>query len=156
MMIFFNSKKGFNVRSFGSGSHCKLPGPAPNQPNVYDFATTYEEMYQDLMHKDPNLYPLRVLKRINVSWCPAGTVTSLVICGRIFQLSAAREDYDVGGVSALCFCVNNSATRRLVALLCAARETRVAARVAALFQFCSCFCGNGAYPIYDAAILAAK
>ena len=49
-------KKGFNVRSFGSGNQVKLPGPAPNQPNVYDFNTTYEFMYQDLYNKDKSLY----------------------------------------------------------------------------------------------------
>ncbi|CAG2179578.1 unnamed protein product, partial [Oppiella nova] len=42
------SKKGFKVRSFGSGNQVKLPGPAQDKPNVYDFGTTYEEMYKDL------------------------------------------------------------------------------------------------------------
>ncbi|KAL4220790.1 RNA polymerase II subunit A C-terminal domain phosphatase [Mactra antiquata] len=50
------SKKGFNVRSFGTGNQVKLPGPAPNMPNIYDFSTTYDEMYKDLMRKDSNLY----------------------------------------------------------------------------------------------------
>jgi RNA polymerase II subunit A C-terminal domain phosphatase SSU72 len=52
----FLSKKGFNVRSFGSGSHVKLPGLAPDRPNIYDFNTTYEEMYKDLLSKDPQAY----------------------------------------------------------------------------------------------------
>ncbi|CAG2113195.1 unnamed protein product [Medioppia subpectinata] len=50
------SKKGFKVRSFGSGNQVKLPGPAQDKPNVYDFGTTYEEMYKDLLSKDKNLY----------------------------------------------------------------------------------------------------
>lgn len=50
------SKKGFNVRSFGTGNQVKLPGPAPNMPNIYDFSTTYDEMYKDLLRKDSNLY----------------------------------------------------------------------------------------------------
>lgn len=50
------SKKGFNVRSFGTGNQVKLPGPAPNQPNIYDFSTTYDEMYKDLLRKDKELY----------------------------------------------------------------------------------------------------
>lgn len=50
------AKKGFNVRSFGSGNQVKLPGPAPNQPNVYDFNTPYEVMYQELLNKDKSLY----------------------------------------------------------------------------------------------------
>jgi len=52
----FLSKKGFNVRSFGSGTHVKLPGLAPDRPNIYDFNTTYEEMYKDLLSKDAQAY----------------------------------------------------------------------------------------------------
>lgn len=53
----FCSKKGFYVESYGTGSVIKLPGAAPEQPNVYEFGTTYEYMYQDLLRKDPQLYP---------------------------------------------------------------------------------------------------
>lgn len=52
----FLSKKGFKVRSFGSGAQVKLPGTAPDKPNVYDFGVTYEQMYQDLLSKDKTLY----------------------------------------------------------------------------------------------------
>lgn len=52
----FLSKKGFKVRSFGTGDKVKLPGSAPDKPNVYDFGVPYEEMYQDLLSKDKNLY----------------------------------------------------------------------------------------------------
>lgn len=50
------SKKGFNVRSFGSGNCVKLPGPSFDRPNVYDFNVTYDEMYKDLAEKDKTLY----------------------------------------------------------------------------------------------------
>ncbi|XP_028854172.1 RNA polymerase II subunit A C-terminal domain phosphatase SSU72 [Denticeps clupeoides] len=50
------SKRGFDVRSFGTGTHVKLPGPAPDKPNVYDFKITYEQMYSDLVRKDKELY----------------------------------------------------------------------------------------------------
>ncbi|XP_052395278.1 RNA polymerase II subunit A C-terminal domain phosphatase SSU72 isoform X2 [Carassius gibelio] len=50
------SKRGFDVRSFGTGTHVKLPGPAPDKPNIYDFKTTYEQMYNDLVRKDKELY----------------------------------------------------------------------------------------------------
>ena len=45
------------MKSYGSGNQVKLPGAAPNQPNVYSFSTTYEEMYKDLTRKDRQLYP---------------------------------------------------------------------------------------------------
>ncbi|CAB3982616.1 RNA polymerase II subunit A C-terminal domain phosphatase SSU72 [Paramuricea clavata] len=52
----FLSKKGFNVKSYGSGNQVKLPGASPTQPNVYSFHTTYDEMYKDLLRKDRQLY----------------------------------------------------------------------------------------------------
>lgn len=52
----FLSKKGFNVQSYGTGNMVKLPGSAPDKPNVYDFGVTYDFMYRDLMQKDYELY----------------------------------------------------------------------------------------------------
>lgn len=52
----FLSKKGFNVRSFGTGANVKLPGSAPDRPNIYPFDLTYDEIYRDLVKKDPQLY----------------------------------------------------------------------------------------------------
>ena len=49
-------KKGFNVLSFGTGDKVKLPGPSITQPNVYEFGTTYDEIYQDLSKKDKVMY----------------------------------------------------------------------------------------------------
>lgn len=52
----FLSKKGFNVRSFGTGDKVKLPGTAPDKPNIYDFGCTYDEIYRDLYSKDKTFY----------------------------------------------------------------------------------------------------
>jgi len=49
-------KKGFNVRSFGTGDKIKLPGPSLTQPNIYEFGTTYEEIHADLARKDKSMY----------------------------------------------------------------------------------------------------
>ncbi|XP_054422387.1 RNA polymerase II subunit A C-terminal domain phosphatase SSU72-like [Pteronotus mesoamericanus] len=61
------SKKGFNVRSFGTGTHVKLPGPTADQANIYDFNTTYDEIYRDLVEKNEEFYRnngiLRMLER---------------------------------------------------------------------------------------------
>ena len=52
----FLSKKGYNVDSYGTGDKVKLPGPTADKPNVYDFGTTYEEIYTDLFKRDQILY----------------------------------------------------------------------------------------------------
>lgn len=50
------SKKNFCVSSFGSGDKVKLPGAAANRPNVYEFGTSYDVIYKDLLGKDRHLY----------------------------------------------------------------------------------------------------
>lgn len=53
----FLSKKGFLVKSFGTGDKVKIPGSAADKPNVYEFGVSYDEIYHDLLNKDKTLYP---------------------------------------------------------------------------------------------------
>ncbi|GLT54525.1 hypothetical protein SLA2020_277170 [Shorea laevis] len=55
-------REGFEVSSYGTGAHVKLPGPSLREPNVYDFGTPYKQMYDDLRRKDSELYPLLLLQ----------------------------------------------------------------------------------------------
>lgn len=55
---FLLKRHGFDVSSYGTGAHVKLPGPSLREPNVYDFGTPYKHMLDDLRRKDPELYPL--------------------------------------------------------------------------------------------------
>ncbi|KAK3001626.1 hypothetical protein RJ639_020756 [Escallonia herrerae] len=64
---FLLKREGFEVSSYGTGTHVKLPGPSLREPNVYEFGTPYKHMYEDLRRKDPELYKrngiLPMLKR---------------------------------------------------------------------------------------------
>lgn len=44
------------MASFGVGNHVKLPGPTQKQPNVYNFGTPYQDIYNDLKSKNTDLY----------------------------------------------------------------------------------------------------
>ncbi|CAG9854882.1 unnamed protein product [Phyllotreta striolata] len=52
----FLAKKGFDVKSYGTGDKVKIPGSSFDKPNIYDFGTSYEDIYTDLLQKDKSLY----------------------------------------------------------------------------------------------------
>lgn len=60
-------REGFDVASYGTGQHVKLPGPSIREPNVYDFGTPYKHMFDDLRRKDPELYAFLLLYALLLS-----------------------------------------------------------------------------------------
>jgi RNA polymerase II subunit A C-terminal domain phosphatase SSU72 len=52
----FLHKKGYDIKSYGTGSMIKIPGESERKPNAYPFGTTYDAIYADLKSKDETLY----------------------------------------------------------------------------------------------------
>lgn len=82
-------RQGFDVSSYGTGAHVKLPGPSIREPNVYEFGTPYKQMFEELRRKDPELYKrngiLPMLKRNS----------SVKLAPQRWQDNAADGSFDV-------------------------------------------------------------
>merc|ERR1711934_142370 len=50
------SQNSFKVESYGTGRHCKLPGPTPDEPKVFAFGTPYKQIMSELQSEDSSLY----------------------------------------------------------------------------------------------------
>ncbi|XP_038216856.1 RNA polymerase II subunit A C-terminal domain phosphatase SSU72-like [Zerene cesonia] len=78
-------RKGFRVKSFGTGDRVKLPGRG-NRPNCYAFGIPYMEIFNDLVSKDKNYY------------CHNGVLNMIIRnhkvkpCPERFQCSTERFD----------------------------------------------------------------
>ncbi|CAG4942013.1 unnamed protein product [Colias eurytheme] len=68
------SRRGFQVKSFGTGDKVKLPGRG-NKPNCYEFGVSYKDIYNDLLEKDKEYYEKNsvlnmLLRNKNLKPCP--------------------------------------------------------------------------------------
>merc|ERR1712070_1232538 len=44
------------VESYGTGRHCKLPGPDSQHPNIFEFGMSYRDMAAELQDQNASLW----------------------------------------------------------------------------------------------------
>merc|ERR1711904_471769 len=52
---------GFRVESYGIGVDVKLPGPTPNETNIFPFGTPYNIIKRSLQHRNQEIYSMNGL-----------------------------------------------------------------------------------------------
>jgi RNA polymerase II subunit A C-terminal domain phosphatase SSU72 len=96
--------RGYSVRSYGTGSHVRLPGLAADRPAVFDFGTPYEAMKGELRRVSPDVYAANgvlamldrnaKIKRAPEQWASSAKERfDVVLCFEARVFEAVVEDF---------------------------------------------------------------
>ena len=123
------------VQSYGTSSQIKLPGAAADQPNIYAFGTSYQQMHAELQQADAKLYArngvLAMLQRnMGIKHAPQRWQESRYVLHPVVWTSAACEQLaglpavtDTGAACSECFdCIVTFEERVVQSLIAGATQ----------------------------------